>query len=130
MLLDSILFFSLTILAIAGILCISFLTITHYYAIVRAKGASMMPSINDGEICLIKQRNFKIKVGSIYLFKVKNYGYTIKRLKSIQTAIYNGNKSYFVVGDNLEDSEDSRDFGYLPENSVIGKVIKLKFWRK
>jgi signal peptidase I len=30
---------------------------------------------------------------------------------------------YFIVGDNRPNSKDSRDFGFLPNSHVIGKVL-------
>ena len=36
-------------------------------------------------------------------------------------------KSYFVMGDNRQNSSDSRDFGPIRENSIVGKVT-LRFW--
>jgi signal peptidase I len=34
---------------------------------------------------------------------------------------------YFIMGDNREESKDSRDFGAIEENEIIGKPI-FKFW--
>lgn len=39
------------------------------------------------------------------------------------TNIYiTNNDYYFVIGDNLENSRDSRDFGYVSKTNIIGKV--------
>ena len=38
--------------------------------------------------------------------------------------VFNGNY-YFVVGDNVADSYDSRYWGFLPENFIIGIVCKI-----
>lgn len=34
---------------------------------------------------------------------------------------------YFVLGDNRDNSEDSRYWGYIPENNIIGKVMFI-YW--
>ncbi len=34
---------------------------------------------------------------------------------------------YYVMGDNRENSSDSRVFGPIPQSSIVGKVI-LRFW--
>lgn len=121
--------FMLTTLIIVGILSISLGWFIRNFAIGRVEGDSMYPTFRDGEIFLIRKRNFGIKAESVYLFQVEKYGYIIKRLAEIKVTAWNGNKSYYVLGDNTENSLDSRDFGYLPETSVKGKVIKITFWR-
>jgi signal peptidase I len=119
----------LTIVIAVGIIGLTLKWFISNFAIGKVDGISMLPTFNDGEIFLVRKTNYEIKVGEIYLFEVEGYGYLIKRLNKIQTTPYNGHTSYFILGDNSEDSIDSRDFGYLPENSVKGKIIKLQFWR-
>lgn len=34
---------------------------------------------------------------------------------------------YFVLGDNLYNSQDSRDFGFISKGEIIGKVVKI-YW--
>lgn len=41
----------------------------------------------------------------------------IKRIQKIR-----GNE-YFVVGDNKKESTDSRNFGWIKKDQIIGKVI-------
>lgn len=119
----------LTIIIAIGIIGLALKWFISNFAIGKVDGVSMLPTFDDGEIFLVRKTNYEIKVDNVYLFEVVGYGYIIKRLNRIQTTPYNGHTSYYVLGDNEEDSIDSRDFGYLPENSVKGKIIKLKFWR-
>ena len=94
------------------------------YAIVLVKGTSMHPTLKDGEIVLIKKR-FILKEKGIYIF-FREGKYIIKRLDKI---IYEVGKEpkLFVLGDNLDSSLDSRDYGLLNINSVKGQVIKKLF---
>lgn len=80
----------------------------------------MHPTFKNGEIVLVNKlvyRFTKPKLNDIVV--VKNSLDLIKRIKKI-----NG-KSYFVVGDNLKFSTDSRHFGWISKSQIIGKVYKL-----
>ena len=42
----------------------------------------------------------------------------IKRIKAISE-----DKMYFVEGDNAQKSQDSRSFGFVPQDIILGKVF-------
>lgn len=35
-----------------------------------------------------------------------------------------GDDAYFVIGDNRDNSRDSRDYGAIPRGSIVGKVVR------
>ena len=43
---------------------------------------------------------------------------------------YNGISFYYVVGDNNDNSVDSRSFGEIPETAIVGKVNRVLFSTK
>jgi len=83
------------------------------------EGPSMNPTLYDGEAVLVDP-NAEIKVGDIVIAKqpIEQITETTKRVKSI-----NERGHYFLVGDNLEDSEDSRHFGAVTRDYIKGKVV-------
>lgn len=89
--------------------------------IVQVDGASMQPTINDGDYVIINDE--EIKEGDVVVIHVDcKYGfsseYIIKRVWDIDE---NGN--IYVLGDNYKNSLDSRTVGYLPGDIILGKVI-------
>ena len=79
----------------------------------------MNPTLQDGEAVLV-DRTAEIAVGDIVVAKhpVEQKSEVIKRVERI-----NERGHYFLVGDNLEDSNDSRHFGAVTRDYIKGKVV-------
>ena len=78
--------------------------------------------LKDGEYVLMKITD-DVEVGDIVVLHVDyEYGmtseYIIKRVDKIAE-----DGSVYVLGDNAEESFDSRDCGYFPKEIIRGKVI-------
>jgi signal peptidase I len=86
-------------------------------------GHSMEPTIKNNGSVLVSQIPFlfiKPKVKDIIAFKMNNK-ILIKRIMEIDK------NKFFLKGDNLKDSLDSSNFGFISKNDIVGKVIyKLK----
>ena len=93
-----------------------FLGYRHKYI---CEGRSMNPTLRDGEVVLVN-RNAEINVGDIVVAKhpVEQNSEVVKRVERI-----NERENYFLVGDNLEDSNDSRHFGAVTREYIKGKVV-------
>ncbi len=83
------------------------------------EGKSMNPTLKDGEVVLV-DRKAEIEVGDIVVAKhpVEQNSEIVKRVERI-----NERGNYFLVGDNLEDSNDSRHFGAVTRQYIKGKVV-------
>lgn len=79
----------------------------------------MEPTLKDGEVVLV-DRNAEIEVGDIVVAKhpIEQNSEIIKRIERI-----NKQGNYFLVGDNLADSNDSRHFGAVAREYIKGKVV-------
>lgn len=58
----------------------------------------------------------KPKVGDVVLFKIGDRIY-VKRVKDIK------NQKLFLIGDNKEDSLDSKKIGWIERKDIIGKIV-------
>lgn len=80
----------------------------------------MYPTLKNGEAVLVDKTVEIIEVGDIVLAKhpIEQVSEVIKRVQKI-----NERGHYFLVGDNLEDSNDSRNFGAVTRDYIKGKVV-------
>lgn len=78
----------------------------------------MLPTLKPGQDVLTSNwwKLVGIKVGDIVVVKVDGK----EMVKRIQTIV---NRNIFVVGDNEKESTDSRKFGSIKKDQIIGKVI-------
>lgn len=81
----------------------------------------MEPKIKDTDTILVSFIPFLFKnpaVGDIVAFASKKEKVIlVKRIKKVN------NNKYFVYGDNKNDSYDSRKFGEITKDQIIGKFI-------
>lgn len=80
----------------------------------------MYPTLKNGDTVLVDKSAETIEVGDIVLAKhpVEQISEVIKRVQKI-----NERGHYFLVGDNLDDSNDSRNFGAVTREYIKGKVV-------
>ena len=93
------------------------LPITFY----KIKDRSMEPSLMDGDYIISNNLLYLVvdpSIGDIVIVK-----HPIKNKKIIKRVYSKKDKKYFIIGDNIENSDDSRRFGEVDKSSIIGKMI-------
>ena len=83
----------------------------------------MQPAIRDRQLCLVNCWIYLFRepaIGDIAVFRHPQNPEKLicKRISEIR------NNRYILRGDNPNDSLDSRDFGEIPRESILGRV----FW--
>ena len=79
----------------------------------------MNPTLKDGEIVLV-DRDAPIEIGDIVVA-----GHPFERTIEVVKRVLNINEHghFYLIGDNLEDSEDSRYYGAVTRDYIKGKVV-------
>lgn len=136
----------LIIIFVIIILCFTILSFT--FSIKRVNGNSMYPSIKDNQVVLINNSVSKLDRGDIIVFYYDGM-MLVKRIiaingdivevangklcvngeelfetnENISEKIYIKENKYFTVGDNYDESYDSRDFGTVDLADIVGVVV-------
>jgi signal peptidase I len=97
----------------------------------------MEPSLSQGDVVVLLKAAYGLKSpGGRYLFfwsrpraqdivAVRKPGDSSIVIKRVSYVLMDSTIGYsvFVLGDNLYESIDSRDFGTVPMNNILGKVF-------
>ena len=89
------------------ILLCAWVLFTQVFLLTQAKGSSMFPAVKDGDLLIC------YRLQKTYAKDALEYPYTVPE------------GCVFVLGDYRTQSEDSRDFGPVPQEDVQAKVITL-----
>jgi nickel-type superoxide dismutase maturation protease len=83
------------------------------------EGTSMNPTLKDGEVVLV-DREAAIEVGDIVVARhpIEQGSEVVKRVDRIDERGH-----YYLLGDNLDDSTDSRHYGAVTREYIKGKVV-------
>lgn len=87
----------------------------------QIKEDSMLPDFLPGMEVMVWRRSlffWKPKIGDVVVFRLKD-----QKSAYIKIIVDKLQGKFFVLGLNLAKSVDSRDFGLLTENEIVGKVI-------
>ena len=113
----------MTIFIIIGVLFIIVALIAFLFPLIEVEGFSMFPTYKDGEF-LHGYRFFRtLKVGDVVVYKLKRNGekrIVIKRISDIK------GDTIYLLGDNFDESYDSRNYGYVPKKDIVCKIIEQR----
>lgn len=121
-------------IVIVGVVVSYFILARTVGTVVSVSGDSMYPTMEDGDfvLCSVVKDADSLEIGDIVVFK-NDDKLLIKRIlltegmtyKQEGSSVFVGNNQLFVIGDNTDNSRDSREFGPISAEDVIykGQVI-------
>lgn len=113
----------LLLLLILGILLLAIVLFFSRFSLSMVFGRSMFPTYKEGDICIIDRRYQDIKVGSVYCLQSPVENKVLIKRCTYYASSLEENRAVYVVGDNGDESHDSRHFGFVPITNVIGEVV-------
>lgn len=97
------------------------------FPLVTIHGNSMYPTYVNGQKLRARRITSyeKLQIGAVYVFysPVEEDKILIKRLTALSGTNYSRNVLCYFLGDNTDDSFDSRDFGYVSRKKIIAKIL-------
>ncbi|MBU2985706.1 signal peptidase I [Saccharophagus degradans] len=118
-------FFLLTLNVSIAIICLIYKPLLLGFNIYHIPSTSMKPTLIPGDIILVDTWYYHFKAlekNDIVVFKLQSESPTmVKRVIDISKARNNKKTSVFLEGDNKRQSIDSRKFGWIDQNNIIGK---------
>ena len=106
------------------------------YQYFTISGNSMLPSYKNGDFLIVKKDPIKYRIDDVVIYlkpDEKQKVFKVGRIYSTpnKEAIFENKsygiakeKEYFILGDNLLYSQDSRHTGFVKEEQIKGLVIK------
>ncbi len=91
------------------------------FKILKVKGDSMSPLINNNEFIVVSIIPYLLQKPTINDIVVLIH--PSKNIKIIKRISQINKKKYFVIGDNSENSTDSRNFGFISHDLILAKVL-------
>ncbi|MFY9326292.1 MAG: S26 family signal peptidase [Candidatus Nanopelagicales bacterium] len=91
------------------------------YIPVRVLGDSMRPTVLTGDFLMVK-RTLQYRIGDLVVVQLAEQQ-LVKRIVDANA------EQVWLSGDNVKASDDSRKFGWIEKNQIVGKVL-FRYWPK
>lgn len=88
------------------------------FALVRVRGASMLPTLHDGDLLLVRVSRTPVPGALVVLKLPGRSGLAIKR------AVRREPDGWWVERDNPREGVDSWAVGVIPADDVVGQVVQ------
>lgn len=107
------------------LICLITVGVLYYlFPIIQVCGSSMCDTYQDGEFIVATRlfRRSKVKEGDVVIYHaLKDDRIVIKRVA--RTIYFDSKKYMYCLGDNPDESYDSRHYGYVPVKNIVCKAI-------
>lgn len=88
------------------------------FSVFKISDNSMKPTLKEGDYMIVNRWSRNFRTGDIIVFTPYEKKLVfVKRINSMK------NGRFFVLGDNSSNSLDSRKFGWVGREKIIGKLI-------